>query len=397
MKLRPSQVFENYAVIAESQGILSKPGEELKSLASEDGRYGSDDLSTIEVMYGVKPNGKDEKDIVDQAHPESVIIAPSYDKLNGLVENQKEQHNIMVGIINKPHQAKLTQHKYAAQALSQELVSLGFSLDNQDETELCTLADECLRNFTKTAIWWAAVPWVAGGLVALYTAISQNVNMSQGVLQDAEKAMVEIQEAIGDYPQLSSELSFLLTLIGKIQAHAGKTFQVMSSLVRNAPGGIKHPEKIANYAKSLVDHGDDKKMLQALETYLDEVEELIEIIPGHIANLKLRLKELEPAHSDLLEPLYRAYRYVVPTDVEDAWEALDTLSKSLRAEPVRVQGLINKIKQLQSTVGEIPNSQPQEERQVEEEDKKAIPVSSPKEMSDEPNEIEQLTRQLLNV
>src|SRR5574338_926186 len=111
-----SEIFDSFVKIAEEQGLTSKDS---KKKLEETGRAGSDDISTIEALYGVKPDtakGADyKKNIMEVAHPNSVVISPSYDKLNGLVENNIERQNILLHIVNKTPDGISTQRKYAQQ------------------------------------------------------------------------------------------------------------------------------------------------------------------------------------------------------------------------------------------------------------------------------------------
>lgn len=203
-----SEVFDNYATIALEQGLISN--------AEESARVGSDDISTIEALYGIKPNGKDEKNIMEQAHPESVIIAPSYDRLNGLVENEMERHNIIMHILNKPPQAKLTQHRYAEQELMEELIRVGFLMDNQDQLELMSLADACTEQLHKTAIL-PLLGAVAGGL-ALLGAYNNFAYLSQGIQNDCDNAIEAVDKFSQQVPEISAQLSELSGGIRYIKA-----------------------------------------------------------------------------------------------------------------------------------------------------------------------------------
>lgn len=322
-----SEIFNKYASIAKEKGLIS---------ISEDKpnpRYDSKDLNEIEILYGIKPNGKDETDIIDQAHPESVIIAPSYDRLNGLVENVKERHNIMVGIVMKPQQGKLTQHRYAAarSELVDELIRIGFLMDNKNESSLCSLADSCSESLVKEA-FWPLVGLIAVGVVALYTTLSQNISMSQGIIQDADKAVTELQEAVDDYPQLGPEIATLIQHIVALKSLAAKSFDINSSLVR-ANLNSHNEKEVAHAVYTFVGNNSDERMIENLQNYKEGCQLLLEELPQSIINLKQRLKQWEPEHSDFVELGLRMFRAIVPTDMEDAWVALGNLMKSLSDQP----------------------------------------------------------------
>lgn len=143
-----SEIFEQYAEIADKVGLtkLAEDSAELKKYKDDpEARVGSDDISTIEALYGVKPEGQEyEFNIMEQAHPNSVVIAPSYDKLNGLVENNIERNKIMTNITLTDPTGNHTNHKYAEQELLLELVRVANEMDARNKEELFKLADSCL-------------------------------------------------------------------------------------------------------------------------------------------------------------------------------------------------------------------------------------------------------------
>lgn len=168
-----SEIFDNYAKLAVEKGLISSAADDnvqedkkstdnkstdspklKKFKKSPSARAGSDDISTIELMYGVKPNSSIEykNNIMEAAHPHSVIIAPSYDKLNGLVENNIERNNIMCNIALKPTNGNSTYHKYAEQDLIQSLVKIANYMDCKDDDQLRILADACIQEFEKKKV-----------------------------------------------------------------------------------------------------------------------------------------------------------------------------------------------------------------------------------------------------
>src|SRR6185436_13688028 len=101
-----SEIFYNFVKIAQDKGMISEDApEKAKKKLSKDHRADSLDISAIEALYGVKPNTpKDmeyKRNIIEDAHPNSVVVSPAYDKLNGLVENDQERQNIILNILSK--------------------------------------------------------------------------------------------------------------------------------------------------------------------------------------------------------------------------------------------------------------------------------------------------------
>jgi len=176
--MRKSDIFESFVKIAQEKGLISDTSsEKARKELEKNPRMSALTAKDIEKLYGVKPEtnkGMDyKKNISELAHKEPVVVSPSYDKLNGLVENINERQNILLHIVNKPVNGLLTNHKYAEKELILSLVRLGNSLDNHD---LRSLADMCLAQVShkieKVAIAplaWAAivgVPALLGAIVA---------------------------------------------------------------------------------------------------------------------------------------------------------------------------------------------------------------------------------------
>lgn len=343
-----SEIFEKYAEIAKEKGLLSTR-ESIRAKLDD-----KEELNALQLLYNVKPNGKeDEIDILDKAHPDSIIIAPSYDRLNGLVESLKERHNVMVGIVNKPQQGKLTQHRYAQTKaeLMNTLISLGFKLDNANKIHLCKLADSCAQNLVKTANPLIIAALIAAGVAGLYTFISQNWSFSQGVVQDANKAITEIQEAIDDYPQLENDVNPILNHITKIQLSAKKVFDINAKIISQNIAKDDKSAAIAGY--HFIDSNNCNEMLSTLQKYKNSSESLLEELPTMIAILKERLQEYEPTHTDFIELGLKLFRKIVPTDMEDAWNALENLRKSLSDQPAMAQKNIDIINSLKNKVESI--------------------------------------------
>lgn len=173
--------------------MISNDSSEAKKKIEQTGRAGSDDISTIEALYGVKPDSdiKYDNNIMEAAHPNSVVVSPSYDKLNGLVESNIERQNILLHIVNKPVNGLSTQHKYAEKELLLSLVRIGNDLDNQRQEELRALADTCLeqlaskKKLKKQA--WVAVGLAVVALIGALWAQQHLPNLSQGLLKDYKR------------------------------------------------------------------------------------------------------------------------------------------------------------------------------------------------------------------
>lgn len=316
MQQRRSQIFDNYAKIALEQGLIKQSD----AMTQEDKYSNKEWKDTIQALYGIetKLNDKDD-DALDQAHPEKVIISPSYDKINGLVENLKERSDVMKGIAVKPTNGNLLKHKYAQtkQNLLKELIQLGFKLDNKDETELMKLTDSCSDRLTKNAIL-PFIPIAMGGvaLVAAFIAIINHTSPSdQGVIANTEKAVIELSEASEKLPQIRTHLNKLLGDLRDLQKLA---------LEYNNLGGIdaRDAEKFVHAAKN------EQDKFNVVQRYKKACDIMSRRIPQYIQLIK-SFKPQEDRSYDWWEKLKDLGRVFVPTDTEDATLALETLQKSL--------------------------------------------------------------------
>lgn len=157
--MKRSEIFEEFVKIAQEQKIISNDSKKSRQALEKNPRADSLDITAIEALYGVKPKQIPElnykNNIMEVAHPNSLVISPAYDKINGLVENNIERQNINLRIVNKNPDGLLTQRKYAQQQLLLSLVRVANDLDNKDQYSLLSLADHCLNvasnNFMKNA------------------------------------------------------------------------------------------------------------------------------------------------------------------------------------------------------------------------------------------------------
>lgn len=201
--MKRSEIFDSFVKIAQEKGLVSNDSSEAKKKIEQTGRAGSDDISTIEALYGVKPDaskGQEYKsNIMEVAHPNSVVVSPSYDKLNGLVESNIERQNILLNIVNKTPDGLSTQHKYAQKELILSLVRIANDLDNHGNDQLRELADVCLSQVSEPRIKKAWVLPVAIGVAAILGGVylQQHMRMvSDGLEKDHAKLIAEIDDIL---------------------------------------------------------------------------------------------------------------------------------------------------------------------------------------------------------
>jgi hypothetical protein len=215
-----SEVFDNFIKIATEKGLISEGEAEHTEQNTKNPRWDSLDISAIEALYGVKPEqskGMDyDYNIVEVAHPNSVVVAPSYDKLNGLVENINERQNILMHILFKepemgsPNQGKYPMNpgmlfpnvmgntpKYAHKDLLLSLVRVANDMDNKDKEELRVLADICLNQLHSRGLKKEAfLPWLIAAAVILgVTYMEQHLaDTDQGLKQNYSRLQGELQD-----------------------------------------------------------------------------------------------------------------------------------------------------------------------------------------------------------
>lgn len=214
-----SDIFNEYAKKAIEQGLIKEASE-----VSDETNQRFDSLSDDDIrsLYDVKPNGE-EKHILDQAHPESVYVAPAYDKMNGLVENLFERQDIIAWIATKPNDGKHTQKRYvkANQDLTMALLNTAFLLDRTGDNELMKLADSCAERLTKQAI----APLVIAGLAVAALAVVGLVNnfggmVDSGVLVNCERTIEELNDLIdeNELPGKEDDIRSLITDIEYVKS-----------------------------------------------------------------------------------------------------------------------------------------------------------------------------------
>lgn len=209
-----SDVFDEYARIMANKGLL----ETVKTAQTkEPSRPRGVDPEAIELLYHVKPNGE-QPHIMEQAHPEPAVVAPAYDRFNGLVENHLERQDMMQYIALKPNDGKLTQRRYikANQELLETVIKNAFILDRRKENDLMTLADSCAERLsqegdpdflTKRAFWpavWGAVkliaPWALRSIGIMGLVNNFGGMVATNVNNDATRAIKKLRDAVQKVP-----------------------------------------------------------------------------------------------------------------------------------------------------------------------------------------------------
>lgn len=329
-----SKIFEEYAKLAEERGLISKEAYPM------DKRVESRTLSDIEILYGIKPNGKDEKDIIEQAHPETSVMAPAYDKMNGIVENQNQLSDIMRQIALRPPNGLYQQKRFIAakQDLTESLVRIGFLMDNKGEQDLMKLADSCTVRLQKIAIP-VVVPIIAGivGSLGLLAVLNRTDNSLQNVVNNTESVVRELNDLQGKM-DVSSILNDMLFL------------QKLASEFESASRTVGKPV-LNNVQDVLQTSGTHSGALKVARKY----RAVLDLMGPRIADYK-RYIESAPIASEYkydwmqkIEDVGRTL-FSVNTDKEDAINALGGLEKAVVQAKKEVDYLMNQAEQAKPTL-----------------------------------------------
>ena len=247
--MRKSEIFESFIKIAQDKGIISKdaPEKAIKQL-SKTHRHDSLSADDIAKLYGVKsdrPKSMDyDRNIIEDAHPDTVVVSPSYDKLNGLLGNQNQKQDIALNKINKTPNGQLDAHKWAQKNLLLTLVRVGNDLDNKNKEELRALSDACLNQVSdplKKEAW----VYVTVGVVALFTALyaQQHLDDSNNSLKETTQNLVgEIDDLITSNSNFGLGYTFKPEFIQEMELFKSKVIE-LSDVASNAEQVIAMIEK----------------------------------------------------------------------------------------------------------------------------------------------------------
>lgn len=247
-----SDIFSEFVKVAQENGLISDSGHAEhteKDFHETNPRMDSLSIEQIGKLYNNKPPTPKEMEyknnIMEIAHPDPLVISPSHDKLNGLIENEIEGQNIRIHISLKEPDGHLTQRKYAEEQLILSLVRTANDLDNHDQEELRTLADVCLAQTTskKKLHKVAAIPLlvypIAAAIGVLYAKNHMDFHID-GFTADYQKAISEIDDLLNSNsnlgvgysytPQFLQTVTQLKTDLSELNTEAQKALSVLDRL-----------------------------------------------------------------------------------------------------------------------------------------------------------------------
>lgn len=242
--MRKSDVFDSFVKIAEEKGLLSEASpEENKEVLERTRRADSLTIAEIAKLYGIKPpappDAEYKKNIMERAHPDPVIIAPSYDKLNGLVENNNERQNILLHIVNKQSpDGQLTQRKYARKKLLMSLVKIGNEMDNRCQNDLRKLSDVCLQQASNPTLKKQAIIPIIIGIAAVVGVLYAQQHLPdhiQGLKLDFDRLISELDDFINSSTGWGFGTSYTEGFVNKVKDIKNKATELLFAAQKLLP------------------------------------------------------------------------------------------------------------------------------------------------------------------
>lgn len=289
--MKRSEIFESFVKIAEEKGLVSKATPESnKEYLEKTHRADSLSIDDISKLYNKKPNApKDmeyQRNIVEIAHPEPLVLFRSYDKLNALIENINERQDILLHIVNKTNDGQIPQRKYAKKNLLLSLVRVGNDMDNRGEVDLASFADTCLMqaSMKKTAqinMLGGSVLLISAVLGAIYA--KQHLPFhSDGFEQDYEKAISELDDLLNSNTNFQVGYEYTPQLIERVNEIKNKLAELNTAVQAVLPQleKIDQPHTTQELLQLIKDPGthqalaslqDFKKTVFQMRPYLKQV------------------------------------------------------------------------------------------------------------------------------
>ena len=396
-----SDIFESFVKIALKEGLISEAKEHAEHEESDfpetNPRHDSLSIEQIGKLYNTKPPAPKEmtyqRNIIEEAHPGMLVISPSYDKLNGLIENENQGQDIRIHISLKEPDGHLVQRKYAEKQLMLSLVRVANDLDNNDQEALAQLADICLaqtagKSFQKVAFWPVAIA-VAAAVGALY-AKQHMAFHSDGFNADYQKATAEIDDLFNSNtnwgvgyqytPAFIQMMNKLKTELAALNTEVQKITPILDKLETPRTG-----QELATLAQQ----PETQEVTQALQEFQNVFNEVNPYIMGVIANFSNEsFKQRAIAQKGWLSSVTDATEVLhggaglIADDFDDVKHALQTLGKDI----ANIADGLKKSQSIKQTVTQqLENSQTQSQQVFE----GGVPTAPAEEVKP-PSELENL-------
>lgn len=342
--MRRSEIFESFIKIAQDKGLVSKdaPEKAIKQL-SKTHRHDSLSADDIAKLYGIKPETpegmKYTRNIIEDAHPDTVIIGPAHDKLNGLFENNNERQDIILNIVNKNNNGQLDNHKWAEQKLLLTLVRLGNDLDNKNKDELRALSDACLSQVSHPFKKEAWVLPVAAGAALVIGALYAQQHLpfaNEGLQTNSQKLIEEIDQLINSNtnwgvgvkykPEFVAEMEQFKTKVAELTTVAESADQLIANIQK--PREAKEVIAISKMPET----SQIADAYQALRTKIAELTPYFRTILSNFSNQSYKDRQVEEkgALTGLVDKtqILHGGKGLVADDFDDVHRALTPFKQS---------------------------------------------------------------------
>lgn len=338
-----SDIFDDYCKIMEKKGFV-KEADKSEGLLKQDEKYKDKEwVEKIQALYNINPNDTD-KSIIEQAHPNMMIIAPSYDKVNGLVENEEERHNIIVGLVNKMPGAGLTANKLASEELMNELVKLAFYFEDIDE-DLSKKADLSAvllsKELKKKAFWpvatkvlFSPVTWkVLGGALTLIGLKDIFIgNISEGISKDLDKAISEVSDLKSKTE--GSDLGVVNSCLSNLN--------YMKSVLPDLLNSLK-----AGYSQEQIESIDSHQEAISAVKLSEEQLKILNKYGNYFSRMVPKLQDFAKVINDITltdstfsneawKTISKGWEFIAGSDKSEAVNSLNRLAESINKEVQRI-------------------------------------------------------------
>jgi hypothetical protein len=363
--MRKSEIFEAFAEKMKEQEKLDS--NKTKELLEKNPRMSALTADDIEKLYNVKPDSPKEmhykNNIMEYAHKGNVVVSPSYDKLNGLVENNIERQNILLHIVNKPTDGLNINRKYAEKELVLSLVSLGNHLDNVSKDDLRTLSDTCLtqvagKTLEKKALAplaWAALVGVPSLIGAIY-AQQHLPNIDRGFRENHIKLVSELNDFVTSNSNFGVGTTYSQQFVNSVQNAVDKIEEFYAIYFKNQE--IINKLETPKTAKELIQVASQPAGTEAVTAYNELLKSFANFLPllngmernFKSENFKGRQVQEKGFISSLIDKteVLHGPNGLVADDFQDVANAIPPYKKSVQ-EMLKVfaeaQNLQNKAKQ----------------------------------------------------
>ena len=357
-----NEIFNEYIKLAIKKELISK--ESIKRMAS-------DSKENIENLYNHK--SKDyENNIAELAHPKPVFLAPAYDKINGLVENVNERHNIMVNIMKKTPNGQYILPKYAAKhELLMSLVRVANKLDSENNEQLRKLADKCIEQTSNIKLGeagaipaallgialapevltvisgliyftgWFSIPIIAGAIGAAYL-FSHMDSFAAEPIKRIDKLIGELEDFKGSYLhnyifQFQFRINKIISVFKNLQKYIGDMVSEFSNQSLSI-NGIEETSNDTSETKNKIKILSDKKnkineAKQKFSKYYIYIDKLITLLsnPSYINKVRGKTENrtfIENTFDYISNHVLRG-NHIIKTEFEDVISELKALQESM--------------------------------------------------------------------